>query len=149
MAKKTKATESDGVIEEQTPVSATEDLKPSDAESVPGPHEAASPPSPGIDDQIGAPLEGNDQGEEENATDFDMAGFMERMEQRFVESAAARNATLEKMNMSVVAATVNISLAEVREFRRNDKSLQQMTDLSAWAALRIALAKEIMRQSKA
>ena len=139
MAKKTKAesNETDAVSEDQAPVPETDQA------------EAASPPSPDTDDQIGAPLEGDGWGEEESATDFDMAGFMERMEQRFVESAAARNATLEKMNMSVVAATVNISLAEVREFRRNDKSLQQMTDLSAWAALRIALAKEIMRQSKA
>lgn len=139
MAKKTKAesNESDGVIKEQAPVPEQDQ-----AESVS--LEATPPPSPGIDDQIGAPLEG----EEGSAIKLDVAGFMERMEKRFVESAKLRNATLAKMNLPVVAATVNISLAEVREFRRNDKSLQQMTDLGAWAALRIALAKEIVRQTE-
>ena len=143
MAKKTKveSNDSDAVFEEQAPVPEQDQ-----AESVS--LEATPPPSLDTDDQIGAPLEGDGWGEEENAIDIDVAGFMERMEKRFVESAKLRNATLAKMNMSMVAATVNIPFAEVREFRRNDKSLQQMTDLGAWAALRIALAKEIMRQTE-
>ena len=139
MAKKTKveSNDSDAVFEEQAPVPEQDQ-----AESVS--LEATPPPSLDTDDQIGAPLEG----EEGSAIKLDVAGFMERMEKRFVESAKLRNATLAKMNLPVVAATVNISLAEVREFRRNDKSLQQMTDLGAWAALRIALAKEIVRQTE-
>ena len=139
MAKKTKAesNETDAVSEDQAPVPEQDQ-----AESVS--LEATPPPSLDTDDQIGAPLEG----EEGSAIKLDVAGFMERMEKRFVESAKLRNATLAKMNLPVVAATVNISLAEVREFRRNDKSLQQMTDLGAWAALRIALAKEIVRQTE-